>query len=85
MLKKQMDQKKIYQASANQENQHDSTDIKVDFKVRRVKRDKEGYFKILKGSGVPVVVQWLTNSTRNHEVAGWIPGPAQSVKDLALP
>ena len=25
-------------------------------------------------SGVPVVVQWLTNPTRNHEVTGSIPG-----------
>ena len=33
---------------------------------------------------VPVVAQWLTNPTRNHEVAGSIPALAQRVKDLVL-
>ena len=40
--------------------------------------------KKLKPKGVPIVAQWLTNSTRNH-VSGSIPGLIHWVKDLALP
>ena len=35
--------------------------------------------------GVPIVAQWLTNLTRNHEVSGSVPALALWVKDLALP
>jgi len=35
--------------------------------------------------GVPVVAQWLTNPTRNHEVADLVPALAQWVNDPALP
>ena len=36
-------------------------------------------------SGVPIVAQWLTNPTRNHEVVGSVPALAQWVNDPALP
>ena len=42
----------------------------------QLKKDKKG---------VPIVAKWLTNPTRNHEVAGSVPALAQWVKDLALP
>ena len=41
--------------------------------------------KIFVNEGVPVVAQWLTNPTKNHKVAGSIPGLTQWVNDLALP
>ena len=41
-------------------------------------------YKITK-SLVPVVAQWLTNLTRNHDVVGSVPALAQWVKNPALP
>ena len=34
--------------------------------------------------GVPFMAQWLTNPSRIHKDAGWIPGLAQWIKDLVL-
>ena len=44
-----------------------------------------GCSRIFLLKGVPIVVQWLTNPSRNHEVAGSIPGLAQWVRDPVLP
>ena len=45
-----------------------------------------GITHILKNvTGVPVVAQWLTNLTRNHEVEGSIPALAQWVNNPVLP
>ena len=38
-----------------------------------------------KKRGIPVMVQWLTNPTRNDEVAGSVPALARWVKDPVLP
>ena len=45
------------------------------------------YFTCIRNEklGVPVVAQGLTDPTRNHEVAGLIPGLPQWVKDPVLP
>ena len=42
-------------------------------------------YKYVDNNGVPVVAQWLTNPTRNHEVAGSVPALAQWVNDPVLP
>ena len=57
-------------------------------KEKRRKKSKFGYYRRhlrIFTLGVPIVAQWLTNPTRNHDVVGSIPDLAQWVKDLALP
>jgi len=61
-----------------------SRDSTVPHKIRTEDNAESGGFR--KGTWeVPVVVHWLTNPTRNHEVAGSIPALAQWVNDPALP
>ena len=50
---------------------------------KKIFHEKENQKKA--GVGVPIVAQWLTNPTRNHEVAGSVPALAQWVNDPALP
>ena len=55
--------------------------------LNNTKRQPTEWEKIFtnESTGVPVVAQWLTNPTRNHEVAGSVPALAQWVNDPVLP
>ena len=53
--------------------------------VAKRQKKKESFFRNKMKFGVPVVAQWLTNLTRNHEVASSMPALAQWVKHPALP
>ena len=55
------------------------------FKKKIVKKKKKMERERKKNRGVPVMTPWLTNPTRNHEVAGSVLGLAQWVKYPVLP
>ena len=46
--------------------------------------EKKNVYELQVVTGIPVMAQWLTNPTMNHEVSGSIPGLAQWVNDPAL-
>ena len=59
--------KKIFHANGNQKKAGVAILIsdKIDFKMK---------------NGIPVVAQWLTNLTRNHEIVGLVPGLASGLR-----
>ena len=67
------------------EEGHISVIVELPAEIRNVKVKTQPSHFIEEEVGVPVVAQWLTNPTGNHEVAGSIPDLAQWVNDPALP
>ena len=69
----------IYGKKAMHHSKNTNTPTNKDLAEQWGKKKKKSH------PGVPAVAQRLTNLTRNHEVAGSIPGLTHWVKDLVLP
>ena len=64
------------------------TSAKISINVQIVRWKNDGTYcqpNFENKLGVPVVAQWLTNLTRNHEVAGSVPALAQWLNHPVLP
>jgi len=70
----------LFIISVSYKRKYSSQRINID-----TEENHEGKSELKHNCGVPVMAQWLTNPTRNHEVAGSVPALAQWVKDPALP
>ena len=76
---------KAIDLTLTRENRNRFIDIENKLTVTKVRRGIIGNLELKYTHGVPVVAQWLTNPTRNHEVAGLVPALAQWVNDMVLP